>query len=152
MNRFKAAVLLLTTTFFWGVTFTIVKQAVESVDVFVFLAQRFILALLVILPIAMLRGKHLDAGAIWRGCVMGLFLFGAYVFQGRCLVRWYEINGHFYKSGLVPLRGGVQCQKRESSTRRNSKIRQSSWLQSRGISFPRLLEISELISVYCAGG
>ena len=32
MNRFKAAVLLLTTTFFWGVTFTVVKQAIESVS------------------------------------------------------------------------------------------------------------------------
>ena len=39
MNLSKAEVLLLTTTFFWGVTFTIVKQSIESVDVFVFLAQ-----------------------------------------------------------------------------------------------------------------
>src|SRR6185369_16961970 len=81
MNRLKAAVLLLTTTFFWGVTFTIVKQAVESVDVFVFLAQRFILAFILILPISAIKGKQLDGRTLRQGCLMGLFLFGAYAFQ-----------------------------------------------------------------------
>src|SRR6185369_4134869 len=81
MNRFKAAVLLLTTTFFWGVTFTVVKQAVESVDVFVFLAQRFVLAFLLILPISAIKGKRPDPRSLRLGCLLGLFLFGAYAFQ-----------------------------------------------------------------------
>lgn len=81
MNRLKAAILLLTTTFFWGVTFTIVKQAVESVDVFVFLAQRFILAFALILPVSAIKGKQLDSRTLRHGCLMGLFLFGAYAFQ-----------------------------------------------------------------------
>src|SRR6185369_8395672 len=81
MSRFKAAVLLLTTTFFWGVTFTVVKQAVESVDVFVFLAQRFVLAFLLILPISAIKGKRPDPRSLRLGCLLGLFLFGAYAFQ-----------------------------------------------------------------------
>ncbi len=95
MNRLKAAVLLLTTTFFWGVTFTIVKQAVESVDVFVFLSQRFILAFLLILPIGMLKGGKLDARTIRQGCVMGLFLFGAYAFQTVALLFTSASNTGF---------------------------------------------------------
>lgn len=99
MNRFKAAVLLLTTTFFWGVTFTVVKQAVESVDVFVFLAQRFILAFVLIMPICMFKGKRLDAGVIWRGSVLGVFLFGAYAFQTVAL-RYTSASNTGFLTGL----------------------------------------------------
>ena len=34
-------------------------------------------------------------------------------------LRWYEINGHVTKSGLVQLRGGVQCLSGEGSIPRN---------------------------------
>lgn len=95
MNRFRAAVLLLTTTFFWGVTFTIVKQAVASVDVFVFLSQRFILAFALIMPICMVKGKRLDAGTIRRGSLMGLFLFGSYAFQTMALLYTSASNTGF---------------------------------------------------------
>ncbi|GAC1452106.1 MAG: DMT family transporter [Desulfuromonadaceae bacterium] len=95
MNRFKAAVLLLTTTFFWGVTFTIVKQAVESIDVFVFLSQRFILAFVLILPICMLKGKHLDTRTLLQGSIMGVFLFGAYAFQTVALLYTTASNTGF---------------------------------------------------------
>ena len=95
MNRLTAAVLLLTTTFFWGVTFTIVKRAVESVDVFVFLSQRFILAFALILPICLLKGKHLDTRTVRQGCLMGLFLFGAYAFQTVALLYTSASNTGF---------------------------------------------------------
>ena len=95
MNRYKAALLLLTTTFFWGVTFTVVKQAIESVDVFVFLAQRFILAFALILPIGFYKGKQLDAATIRKGTVMGLFLFGAYAFQTVALIYTTASNTGF---------------------------------------------------------
>ncbi len=95
MNRLTAAVLLLTTTFFWGVTFTIVKRAVESVDVFVFLSQRFILAFVLILPICMLKGKRLDARTVRQGCIMGVFLFGAYAFQTVALLYTSASNTGF---------------------------------------------------------
>lgn len=99
MNRFKAAVLLLTTTFFWGVTFTIVKQAVESVDVFVFLAQRFILATLLILPISLIKGKCFDRRTLVQGSLMGLLLFGAYAFQTVAL-RYTSASNTGFLTGL----------------------------------------------------
>ncbi len=95
MNRFKAAVLLITTTFFWGVTFTLVKQALEGVDVFVFLAQRFMLAFAIILPISYFRGKRLDARTLRQGCVMGMMLFGAYAFQTVALLYTTASNTGF---------------------------------------------------------
>jgi drug/metabolite transporter (DMT)-like permease len=95
MNRYKAAVLLLTTTFFWGVTFTVVKQSIESVDVFVFLAQRFILAFALILPIGVYKGRRLDGATVLRGCVMGVFLFGAYAFQTVALLYTSASNTGF---------------------------------------------------------
>jgi len=95
MNRFKAAVLLLTTTFFWGVTFTVVKQAIESVDVFVFLSQRFILAFVLILPICMFKGRNFDYRTLRQGCIMGLFLFGVYAFQTIALLFTSASNTGF---------------------------------------------------------
>ena len=95
MNRYKAAVLLLTTTFFWGVTFTVVKQSIESVDVYVFLAQRFILAFALILPIGLCKGRRLDGATIFRGCIMGVFLFGAYAFQTVALLYTSASNTGF---------------------------------------------------------
>ena len=95
MNRYKAAILLLTTTFFWGITFTVVKQSIESVDVFVFLAQRFILAFALILPIGLYKGRRLDGITILRGCVMGVFLFGAYAFQTVALLYTSASNTGF---------------------------------------------------------
>ena len=95
MNRLKAAVLLITTTFFWGVTFTLVKQALDGVDVFVFLAQRFMLAFAVILPISFFRGRRLDARTVRQGCIMGLLLFGAYAFQTVALLYTSASNTGF---------------------------------------------------------
>jgi drug/metabolite transporter (DMT)-like permease len=118
MNRFKAALLLLTTTFFWGITFTIVKQAVESVDVFVFLAQRFILAFVLILPVSMVKGRNLDRRTIRRGAVMGLFLFGAYAFQTLALLYTSASNTGFL-TGLnvvmVPVLASLMVRQRISS-------------------------------------
>jgi drug/metabolite transporter (DMT)-like permease len=95
MNTLKAAVLLLTTTFFWGITFTIVKQAIETVDVFVFLSQRFIFAFVLILPICLKKGKRLDVATIRQGAVMGIFLFGAYAFQTLALLTTTASNTGF---------------------------------------------------------
>lgn len=117
MNRYKAAILLLTTTFFWGVTFTVVKQAVESVDVFVFLAQRFILAFAMILPIGLYKGRRLDGATVVRGSIMGVLLFGAYAFQTVALLYTSASNTGFL-TGLnvviVPLLAALVLRERVS--------------------------------------
>ncbi len=50
--------LLLVTTFFWGITFAIVKEAVEQVGVFLFLSQRFILAFAILFAICLLSRDY----------------------------------------------------------------------------------------------
>ncbi|NTV51156.1 MAG: DMT family transporter [Geobacteraceae bacterium] len=118
MNKYKAAMLLLTTTFFWGVTFTVVKQAVESVDVFVFLAQRFLLAFALILPIGLYKGKRIDGATVVRGSIMGVFLFGAYAFQTVALLYTSASNTGFL-TGLnvviVPLLAALVLRERVSA-------------------------------------
>jgi len=60
MKRWVAIILLLVTTFFWGITFTVVKEAIRLVDVFVFLSQRFWVAFF-ILGLISLTQKELSA-------------------------------------------------------------------------------------------
>jgi len=106
----RAALLLIITTFFWGITFTIVKDAVARVDFLVFLAQRFTLAsLLMVLPGLWLKGVP-DRGTVRAGVILGTFLCAAYGFQTAALLYTSASNTAFL-TGLnvvmVPLLGGV---------------------------------------------
>jgi drug/metabolite transporter (DMT)-like permease len=81
MKKIRAALLLLTTTFFWGVTFTIVKDAINQVDVYVFLSQRFLLASAIMLPFALVRRDRMNLRLLLHGSILGALLFAAYAFQ-----------------------------------------------------------------------
>jgi len=115
VNRVTAAILLLLTTFFWGVTFTVVKEAVARVDVFVFLAQRFVAAFVLLAGIAAARGVRLDAVALRGGGVMGVFLFLSYAFQTLAL-RYTSASNTGFLTGLsvvlVPLLGALFLRQR----------------------------------------
>jgi drug/metabolite transporter (DMT)-like permease len=80
-KQLGADALLLLTAFFWGITFAVVKQAIERMDVFVFLAQRFGLALAVMLPICLVFGRRPVLRDVKRGTALGIFLFGAFALQ-----------------------------------------------------------------------
>lgn len=99
MTKAIAVALLLVTTFFWGVTYTVVKQAVARVDVSVFLAQRFLLAALLLVPIAAPGHRRLDRRAFARGCALGLALFATYALQTLALRITSAANTAFL-SGL----------------------------------------------------
>lgn len=110
-----AAALLIATTFFWGVTFTVVKDAVAQVDVFVFLAQRFILATgIMILPGLVWRGRP-TWPTIRAGLILGIALFSAYAFQTAALLYTSASNTAFL-TGLnvvfVPLIGAAILKQR----------------------------------------
>lgn len=119
MFRLAAAALLLITTFFWGVTFTIVKAAVARVDVFVFLSQRFFLAFAILLAASLPFFRRLDLRTAGRGAVMGIFLFAAYAFQTKALLYTSASNAGFL-TGLnvvfVPILGGLLFGDRIPST------------------------------------
>ena len=106
MKKIRAALLLLITTFFWGVTFTIVKEAINEVDVFAFLSQRFLLAAGIMLPWAFLRRDRLNGRLILHGTLLGSLLFASYAFQTVAL-KYTTASNTAFLTGLsvvlVPL-------------------------------------------------
>lgn len=95
MKRITAALLLIATTFFWGVTFTVVKDAIAQVDMFVFLAQRFILAAALMIPPGFyFKGKP-SLPTLKAGIILGLALFSAYAFQTAALLYTSASNTGF---------------------------------------------------------
>jgi len=110
VKKTAAALLLIATTFFWGITFTVVKEAVSLVDMFVFLSQRFALAsLLMILP-GIFFHRRPSWPTVRAGVILGLALFSAYAFQTAALLYTTASNTGFL-TGLnvvfVPLLGAI---------------------------------------------
>ena len=109
-KRSGAVFLLITVTFFWGITFVIVKEAVEQVGVFFFLAQRFILAFLILFALCLLTRRRFKRSLVKPGLILGALLFGGYAFQTLALVYTTASNTAFL-TGLnvvfVPIIGGL---------------------------------------------
>jgi drug/metabolite transporter (DMT)-like permease len=95
MNKFLAVSLLLITTFFWGITFTVVKEAISRVDVYVFLAQRFTIAFVILLAFVLIRRPLPTGRTIGDGLVLGVFLFAAFAFQTVALLSTSASNTGF---------------------------------------------------------
>jgi drug/metabolite transporter (DMT)-like permease len=109
-KRWKAEFLLLVTTFFWGVTFVVVKEAIQITGVFVFLAQRFTSAALIMAGICLVMRRPFASRLIGQGMVMGFFLFGGYAFQTVALLYTTASNTAFLTGlsiVLVPLLGVI---------------------------------------------
>ena len=99
MTRITAALLLLLTTFFWGMTFVVVKDAIARVGVFVFLSQRFIASFLILAAVARWGGRMPDDGTLARGVTLGAVLFPVYALQTIALRHTSASNAAFL-SGL----------------------------------------------------
>jgi drug/metabolite transporter (DMT)-like permease len=78
-QRLKAEILLVATTFIWGATFVIVKQALRDASPLVFLAARFTLAG-ALLFIILGKGK-IASKSLGPAFVLGILLFLGYFFQ-----------------------------------------------------------------------
>lgn len=107
-KRLKADFLLLVTTFFWGVTFVVVKEAIRTSGVFVFLSQRFTAAALILVCICLIMRRPFAPRLLVQGGVMGFFLFGGYAFQTVALLFTTASNTAFLTGlnvVLVPLLG-----------------------------------------------
>ncbi|MFZ5468730.1 MAG: DMT family transporter [Myxococcota bacterium] len=75
----KADALLVLITAFWGVTFVVVKDALNDADAFSFLAMRFAVGGIAASAIA--RRTLFDRGAWHAGLLLGVLLFVGYAFQ-----------------------------------------------------------------------
>lgn len=78
---------LLTVAAAWGVSFVIMKPAIERQSVNSFLATRFLLAVLVMLTIRPQVIKKLNRNLIMKGSIIGLFLGIGYIMQTLGLAR-----------------------------------------------------------------
>ena len=80
-KEITAHIFLLLVSFIWGVTFTLVKDAISYVDVFVFLLQRFLIAFLFFIPFVLFYKKSFHIATLVHGIFLGTLLFLAYAFQ-----------------------------------------------------------------------
>jgi drug/metabolite transporter (DMT)-like permease len=85
--RFKAHCALLLCSFFWGVTFVVVKDALVDISVFGYLAARFVLGALPMIWIYRDDLRKLTRDEAWAGIQVGLFMFGGYAFQTAGIAR-----------------------------------------------------------------
>lgn len=72
---------LLLITLVWGSTFVIVKWAIKDLPPFPFLAIRFALAFLSLLPFLWFQKAHISRGTLLKGAALGVFLFSGYAWQ-----------------------------------------------------------------------
>ena len=109
-HQYLAEFMLVIVTVFWGATFPLVKDAIETVPVMAFLWIRFAFAALVLLlwarPKALIK---LGKPGWYRGIGLGTLLFAAYAFQTFGLKLTSSANAAFV-TGLnvvwVPLLAG----------------------------------------------
>ena len=109
-KKLGADFLLLVNTFFWGITFVIVKEAVEQVGVFFFLTQRFSLAFLGLIPVCLFMRRPFTLQSLRHGVTLGVFLFGAYALQTLALLYTTASNTAFLtglNTVLVPIFGAL---------------------------------------------
>ena len=79
--RLLAKPMLFAAAVIWGTSFFIMKNALDAVPVFFLLAIRFTAGALLLSLVCWKRWKAFTPDYIWRGAVMGAFLFLAYSVQ-----------------------------------------------------------------------
>ena len=79
--KLLAKPMLLAAALIWGTSFFIMKNALDVMPVFFLLAIRFTAGAVLLALIAWKRWKHLTPDYLWRGAVIGGFLFLAYSIQ-----------------------------------------------------------------------
>jgi len=117
VGRRSAEIGLVTVAAGWGLTFTLIQDAVDSLPPTAFIAFRFLLAAL-ILGVPYARGLGTLSGSGWlAGGLLGLLLLGGYLFQTFGLVHTTASNAGFITGLYViftPLLGWVALRQRLS--------------------------------------
>ena len=80
-RSFKAHLLLVVVTFFWGATFVIVKNALEDISPLLFNAVRMLVASAILIPLSWTALRRSDRKTWRAGAIIGFFLFLGYSFQ-----------------------------------------------------------------------
>lgn len=79
--KFFAKPMLFAAAFIWGVSFFIMKNALDAVPVFFLLAIRFTVGAVLLALVLVKRWKNFTPDYLWRGCVIGALMFLGYTIQ-----------------------------------------------------------------------
>jgi len=93
--KWKSIILLLATTFFWGLTFVYVKEGTAVIGVYSFLSLRFFIAAAVLQLLFIRRRRPLRADTVKEGIKLGLLLTLSYVLQTEGLQSSSVVNSAF---------------------------------------------------------
>ncbi|MGB6545968.1 MAG: EamA family transporter, partial [Candidatus Acidiferrales bacterium] len=85
-RRIQADLSLVVCSIMWGATFIIVKNALADSSVFVFMAVRFTLAALLMIPLFRHALGKSNRRELRDGAIIGVSLFTGYMFQTWGLV------------------------------------------------------------------
>src|SRR6266403_2229232 len=80
-SRLKADLALAFCSLLWGVTFVVVKNALDHASVFIFLAVRFTVAAVLMLAFSTRLLRRFEREDLFAGLRMGCFMFLGYAFQ-----------------------------------------------------------------------
>ena len=80
-SRFLGEIVILLITLLWGSTFVIVKQSLNDISSMLYVAIRFSLAAVVLLPIFLLKWDKKKKFIIWPGVFLGIWLFLGFTVQ-----------------------------------------------------------------------
>ena len=96
---------LLAATLFWGTSFVVLKDTLDLVPPNFLIALRFTVAGILLAIIFWKRLRLVTRQMLWRGCIIGVFLFLAYFWQTLGLQRTTPGKNAFLTAGycvLVP--------------------------------------------------
>lgn len=99
----------------WGATFVVVRNALDYISVFLFLAVRFSLAALLMAIFRPGGLRKLKRAELFAGAALGLFMFGGYAFQTAGLQYTTPAKSGFVTGSsvvLVPLLLGIFWRRR----------------------------------------
>ena len=96
---------LLAATLFWGTSFVVLKDTLDLVPPNYLIALRFTVAAIILGGIFWKRMMSVTKQMLWKGCVIGIFLFLAYFWQTLGLQRTTPGKNAFLTAGycvMVP--------------------------------------------------
>src|ERR1700739_2681601 len=108
--RLKADLSLMFCSLIWGVTFVVVKNALEHASPFVFLAVRFSIAVILMAILRPQVIQQMENQEIFAGLRLAFFMFAGYAFQTTGLQYTTASNSGFVTGSsvvLVPVLLGV---------------------------------------------
>lgn len=117
-GRFTGEAVMLLVTLLWGATFVIVKESISSISTMLFIAFRFTVAGIFLIPIFIKVKKEMTREAFLAGAVLGLLLFGGFATQTIGLKFTTATKSGFFTGSAVVIVPFLQffIEKRKSTT------------------------------------